>query len=381
MSRIVICLAIVLSVGCSQHRYDVADPVVGPPPPRRKHLEEVVYEADQTKESNLQLASYTLDEPIPLTEVVARVNGTPILAGLVLEPFAAKLAAASKQLPPSEIRKAQEMLLRKNLPAQIEQTLMVAAVKSKLEKEQLEQINGQLDVFFEQEIDRLKTQFKVSNSAELEGLLQSQGMSLVTMREMFGNRQLATEYVRGKMGEEAPLTRQNLLAEYQRTRQDYALPEQVRWQQIQITISKNGTKEAAMRLITQAQSELQQGAEFSDVVKRLSDGPLKNKGGHWDWTQPSSIASNEIRTALGNLQEDQYSEIIVDGNFLKIVKVTGRKPASFTPFEEVQEKIRKKLVEAAREEKAKRIVAELKESAVIETMFDDDFSKSETIIR
>lgn len=376
MFRITICLAVIISVGCSQHRYDVADPVVGPPPPRRQGFDAVAYQENDDNESQLQLTSYTADESIPMTEVVARVNGTPILAGVVLEPYAAKLAAASKKLPASEIRKAQEMLLEKNLPAQIEQTLMVDAVKAKLEKEQYDQINEQLDIFFEQEIDRLKGQFKVSNTAELEGLLQSQGMSLVTMREMFGNRQLATEYVRGKMGEQAPLSRQNLLDEYNRTIEDYAQPEQIRWQQIHLSSAKHGSAAAAQKVMSQAVAELRQGADFSEVVKRYSDGPLKDQGGHWDWTQPTSIASAEVREALAGLQSGQISPVIVDGNTVKLVKITGRKPATYTSFDEVQEKIREQLLTQEREEQAKKVVAELKENAVIETMFDDNFETS-----
>ena len=222
--------------------------------------------------------------------MVARVNGTPILAGQVLEPYAAKLMAARKQLSPSEFRKGQEMLLKKNLPAQIEQMLMVDAVKSKLKQEQFEQIDAQLDEFFELEVERLKGQFQVSNSAELEGLLQSQGMSLVSMREMFGNRQLATEYIRGEIGEQAPLTRQDLLVEYNRRKEEFAKPEQVKWQQIQVSISKHGSRDAAIQVLNQAITELQQGADFSDIAKRSSDGPLKDQGGHWDWTQPKSKA-------------------------------------------------------------------------------------------
>lgn len=372
MFRILFCLAVVLTVGCSKHRYDVADPVVGPAPPRKAGA--VVVDASDEYESQLQLASYSPEKPLAMTDVVARVNGTPILAGHVLEPFAGKLAQASKQYPPQEIRKAQEMLLEKNLPAQIEQTLMVNAVKARLQKEQLDQINQQLDEFFQEEIQRLKSQFKVANTADLEAVLQQQGMSLVTMREMFGNRQLATEYIRGKMGQETPLTRQNLLAEYQRRREEFAQPEQIKWQQIQISIAKHGSQQAATNVLYTAVRELHEGADFTDVVKRYSDGPLKENGGHWDWTRPSSIANNDVREALSQLEVGQVSKTIQSGNNLLVVKVTGKKAASYTPFEEVQEKIREDLITAERETKAEKILDELKSTAVIETIFDKQAS-------
>lgn len=377
MFRIVICLAVVLFAGCSQHRYDVADPVVGPPPPRKQNLEQVAYNAEQ--KSEVQLTSYAADEPIAMTEVVARVNGTPILAGQVLEPYAGKLAEASKKLPPSEIRKAQEMLLKKNLQAQIEQTLMVDSVKSKLQKEQMEQISTQLDEFFDLEVERLKGQFKVSNVAELEALLQSQGMSLVTMREMFGNRQLATEYIRGKMGEESPLTRQDLLNAYNARKDEFAQPEQVKWQQIQVSLSKHGSRDAALEKLSAVIADLEQGIDFSVVAKTHSDGPLKENGGHWDWTQPTSIANEDVRQALSQLNTGEMSGVIESGNSLQIVKVTGRKPATHTPFSEVQEQIRAEIIEKQRSAKAKQIIAELKQDAVIETMFDDGFAQNQSV--
>lgn len=382
LSCLVISLTIILSGCSSRNQYDIADPVVGPPPPRRLDFESLSSVADNSEsESNLQLTSYTADQPIPLTEVVARVNGTPILAGQILEPFAPKLMAARKQLSPTEFRKAQEMLLKRNLPAQIEQTLMVDAVKSKLKQEQFEQIDAQLDEFFEFEVERLKGQFQVSNSAELEGVLQSQGMSLVSMREMFGNRQLATEYISGKIGTQAPLTRQDLLAEYNRRKEEFAKPEQVKWQQIQVSHSQHGSRDAATRVLNQAITELQQGVDFSDVAKRYSDGPLKDNGGHWDWTQPESIASIKVREALSQLQSGQTSAVISNQTSFQIVKVTGHKPASYTSFAQVQEKIRTELISAQREEKAKQVIAELKVDAIIETMFDDDNSNSEAILR
>ncbi len=369
MSRIVILMAVILSVGCSQHRYDIADPVVGPPPPRKQGGQAVAYNSEA--ESEFQLASYTEDEIIPMTEVVARVNGNPILAGQVLEPYAAKLAQARKQMPASEIRKAQEMLLKKSLPTQIEQTLMVDAVKSKMTTEQYTQVDEQLDEFFAEEVVRLQAQFNVGNIAELETLLQSQGMSLATMRDAFGNRQLASEYVRGKMGSEAPLTRQDLLKEYNLRKEEFAHPEQIKWQQIQVSVTKHGSRNNAAREMNKAIEELRQGADFTDVVQRYSDGPLKDKGGHWDWTQPSSIANTDVRTALSKLQTGQMSEVIQNDSSLHIVKVTGRKAATYTPFPEVQEKIRTELIAKQREAKAETILAELRKNAVIETMFDD----------
>src|SRR5690606_28948114 len=117
--------------------------------------------------------------------------------------------------------------IQRDLPKLIEQSLMVSAVKAKLKKEQLEQVEKQMDAFFDMHVETLKTQFKVGSAAELEALLQEQGMSLETMRRMFGERSLAAEYVKARMGDAPPITRQELLAQYNANLKEYAQPARV----------------------------------------------------------------------------------------------------------------------------------------------------------
>ncbi|TWT52283.1 Chaperone SurA precursor [Thalassoglobus neptunius] len=372
MSRILIILAVVSVFGCSGNRsYDVANPVVGPPPPRYDNAEQIARAADA--QGVIQQASFDTEAPLSMTTVIARVNGTPILAGQVLEPYAAKLAQASKQLPASEIRKAQEGIIKRELPPQIEQTIMVNEVKSKLTEEQLSAIDEQLDKFFDIEIEKMKAKAQVSNLAELEGALQQQGMSLVTLREMFGDRQLAGEYIKGRVTQDAPVTRAELLEEYNRRREEYAQPEQVKWQQLQVTFASHGSRSRAGEVYNKAIAELKAGSEFTDLVKKYSDGPLKDSGGHWDWTQPQSIANVEVRKSLAELPVGNLSQTIETDKAFLVVKLTGHRPASYTPFEEVQEEIRKSLINRRQEEQVETIIAELKDQAVIETMFDEGF--------
>jgi len=378
MSRIVPFIVVLLVVtGCSQRNYDVADPVVGPVPPRIQR-DGAVAEAERSP-SGVQQVSYE-QGPMPRTAVVARVNGTPVLAGEVIDFAAANneklggaLAVAREKASPEEFRKIQETIIKNFLPQLTEQAMMVDAVKSKLSKEQLEAVQLQLDEFFASEVEQMKKQFEVESTAELEGILQSRGMSLETMQGMFSQRQLGTEFVRGKMGEDAPVTRAELLSEYQSRLEEYAFPAQIKWQQLQVSVPASGGEREAVSKMDQIISELKNGADFSDVVKRYSDGPLAKNGGHWDWTQPDSIASKDVREALKTLQKNQISQPIRVGDHLQLILVNGRKEAGHTPFEEVQEYLRKEMVERRRMKMAETILTELKETAIVETMFDEDF--------
>lgn len=379
MSRILISCVIVCLLGCSSNRsYDVANPVVGPPPPRFDNAVQL----SQSPEVNedYQLVAYSTEDPLLMTTVIARVNGTPILAGQILEPYSQKLAEVSKQVSGSEVRKIQETIIKRDLPPQIEQTLMASQVKAKLKKEQLDAINDQLDTFFDAEVEKMKEKAQVGTTAELEAVLQKQGMSLVTFREVFGDRQLAGEFIRGKVGEEAPISRAELLTEYNDRKEEFAKPEQIKWQQLQVSFAKHGSRDRAGRVFNNAVADIKQGVDFTEVVKKYSDGPLKDAGGHWDWTQPESIASPEIRQALQELPVGSMSSSMETSSAFLVVKLTGRREASYTPFDEVQEQIRKEIIEKRHDEKVQSILAELKENAVIETMFDDGFLKGKVIL-
>lgn len=371
MRRNLILLA-ALTLGCSGRSYDVANPVVGPIPPRVSGAAEKLADSEGAAKSDIVQVKLE-NEPLSMTTVVATVNGRPILAGDILEQYESRLSQMRPKLTDSQYREAQLSIIKRDLPNIMEQTLMADAVRSKLTKDQLEAVEKQLDVFFEQEIDRLKERFKVKSLAELEHELQQQGASLSTMRKMFGERQLAGEYVRARIGTDPPISRHELLEEYQKNLKDYAVPLKVKWQQLQISVAKAGNRAKAAAQMELALAELRGGTSFDEVVRKYSDGPLAANGGHWDWTQPESVANTDVRKALETLPAGQMSNVLTSDNFLQIVKITGRQEAGHTPFGDVQEQIRKKLIEDRRSVKAKQVVEELKNSAVTTSIFGDDF--------
>ncbi|MCA8995785.1 MAG: peptidyl-prolyl cis-trans isomerase [Planctomycetaceae bacterium] len=372
MRRISPLLALVIFTGCSGRSYDVADPVVGPAPPRVADADLISEEADTSEESSIVQVNYE-DGPLLPTAVVATVNGRPVLAGEVLEQYEGKLRQMRPQMGDQKYREMQLAIIKRDLPDIMEQRLMSDAVKAKLTREQLDTVENQLDIFFEQEVDRLKKQFEVESLADLEATLQEQGTSLSTMRRIFGERQLAGEYVRARMGEDSPVSRQELLEVYQANLDEYSTPAQVKWQQLQISVAKTGSRQEAAAKMELALSELRQGASFDEVVKKHSDGALAANGGHWDWTQPESIANRQVRDVLNELPEDRLSNVIASDNLLQILKVTGRRKAGHTPFGDVQEQLRKQVIEERRAEKAQQIVEELKTQAITTTIFGDDF--------
>jgi len=222
--------------GCGGKSYKVDHPVVGPVPPRIPASGRAVAMADDEQQARgqsgeVQLVSTSSDatKPFEMTDVVATVNGKPILVASVLGPMRSKVEAIRKQVPPAQFRQIQEQAIRDQLPSHIEQAMMVAVMQVKLKAEQAKAVSTQIDSMFEQELDRMranmeKQQGRQCTLADLEADIQRQGMTLAVMRKMFGDKIMAQQYMVGKLENAEPISRPELLAAYQERIKEFSEP-------------------------------------------------------------------------------------------------------------------------------------------------------------
>lgn len=374
-------LALLLSAGCNGRSYKVASPVIGPVPPRMPAAE--VAENSRSSMSNngksvraqdvsIEQVAYAQTQPLAMTDVIAEVNGEPILAHDVLDRYAPQLAEAKQNLKPEQLRKAQFELIKKDLPNVIEQSLMVDSIKQTMKPEQLTSVEAQMDKFFEAEVDRLMKVTGAGSPTELEGILQAQGVSIVTLRKQFGDRQLAGQFMRSKMGSEPTASREEMLARYEEDAKSFTEAEEIKWQQIDIAYNAHGGVDEAEAAAQKLLQQIQSGAiTFDDAAHDKSDSPLSSKGGHRDWTQPSSLADADVKEALMSLKLNGISDVIPTQTACVIVKLTGRHDARVIPFNEVQKDLHNRIVKDKKEALAKVALKELMAEAVVHTILDE----------
>ncbi len=120
----------------------------------------------------------------------------------------------------------------------------------------------------------------------------------------------------------------------------------------------------------QALSHLRKGEQFDAVAKKFSNGPHADRGGWQSPIRPDAVADKETAAALRQLPEGQTSGIITTDHSLRIVRVATRTPASFKPFEEVEDSIEKAILGQSQ----KKALEELYSRTTIESPFIDDVS-------
>lgn len=312
------------------------------------------------------------DKLVADSEVAAVVDGDPILCSEVLEPFSAGLAKAAKEAKPAEYKQLRRMLIQKHLQPYIERQLLIHALRTKLKDEQWQGVEAQLEKMFNEEVQKMCKQHKVGSAAELDVEMQKQHTSLAAIKQSFRNNKLAQQYMAFRTGVKEGTDRPDLLAYYQEHVADFEFPAQFKWQQIVLTSAKHGGTQQTERLANQLLDELEQGVDFDALAKKHSSGPTAAKGGHWDWTRQGSLADTELEDLLLKLPPGNIAGPHPTKTGFEIVRLVERKDGGRKSFASVQDEIRMTIREKKFREAADSLLKELKEGAVIETMFDQD---------
>ena len=308
---------------------------------------------------------------LPGSQIVATVNGKPILAWDVLSRYSNVLAKARKEMPPEKYQELRTAFIQRDLRHHIERKVLIESLRASVKPENLKMLEEQLETMFEAEVERMKKELKVNTNLELERELQNQGTSLAQLKNAFVNHRMAKEYLGLKARFNRNITREELLEYYQDHLDKYSKPARVKWQQILIKFSRQGGKQQAFEVLEKTIHDFEKGADFGEVAKRYSDGPTANDGGRWDWTQAESLADQRVRRALFEQPVGVIGLPIMGDNSFQLLRVTARQAADRIPFGDVQQKIKNKLQRDASQVAAQKTLKEMIDAADIQTIFDE----------
>lgn len=367
--------------GCGSTKKGLASrkplPEANVPPRRAQALSDPVDQGGQPRSadaSNIALTEFSPDRDQPVemdgATVVATVNSTPLFAGDVLAPYSRQLEKAAAQLTPEELNRLKTELVQKTLSQHVEKAVLVSALRDGLKKEQIEQLDERIDAMWEQEIQRLMSEFKVETRLELERALEQENATLSELKTSFASREMAMFYLSQKTKRPERLSREELKQWYDTHRSQFETREQVRWQQIRISAKRDGGRAAAADRLRTVVAELKAGGDFTEVAKKYSDGPRAETGGVWDWTTRGALSEEEVERAIFTLEPGRISSPMELNGAFVLVRVIERQAAGLKPFEDVQDEINRKLLTEGREEAIASFIKAETARAQVWTIFD-----------
>ena len=222
-------------------------------------------------------------------------------------------------------------------------------------------------------VERVKNQYGMKSDEDFDRALAANGLTRDVLRSQLRESLLTNKL----LSREVPinLNEDAVRTEYERTKDKlYAIPEKARVSEILVRFAPNdpASQEAARSRIEEAQRRIRAGAAFADVAREISQGPARDRGGDLGLVGKGDLTQELDSAIFGG---DLSSPIAVRDGYA-LLSVTNRQPATFRPFDEVKEDIRKKMSEEIYDKKFSEYLTDLRKSAYVK-IFDKDLETAD----
>ena len=306
-------------------------------------------------------------------QIIAQVGPEVVLLSEVLPDVNRKLEQVKDQIPPGQIDDIRRTWVQQRLQQIVETKLVIVDVQRTVPKEAYPQIREQLAKSFEtDQIKRMMTKLKVGSRAELLVKIAESGLDIDQLRETYIDNVLAVQWTQQQTRDKKEFTARELEEYYEAHSKEYEFAAKARWEQITVKPGPQRSKAAAYRRLAEAGNLVANGAPFADVARQYSDDSSAERGGVNDWVSKDSLASKQLDQALFSQPVGVLSPSIIEDEFgFHIIRVLERRAAGRTPFVEVQNEIRKKLLDEHRKKKLEEYVQRVARQTKVWTVFDD----------
>jgi peptidyl-prolyl cis-trans isomerase C len=312
-----------------------------PAQPEEVIVEEVVVQEEKTAvvveepttEPETPAVVEEVVEEIDLNAVVVTVNGQEVIENEVSVEVARMVEMQKKRMPPGmEMPDTMKQQMRNRvLDMKVEEILLnqeiektdIAAVTDEQVTEEIKKIAGQRDQSME----------------DVEEEIAKMGMTLEDIKGQIRS-QMQMKALMESQTPDAVVTEADAKKFYDENPEHFNQPSQIKASHI--LCGKRGIKEdeypAELEKIEKAQARLDAGETFEDVAKDVSTCPSSAKGGDLGFFGKGQM-DPAFEKAAFELEVGQTTGVVKTSFGYHIIKLTDKKDAEITPFEEAKEKI------------------------------------------
>ncbi len=237
---------------------------------------------------------------------------------------------------------------------------------------------AKLDEYADLELHRFIVEEHGGNGAAADEALAKAGMNRATYKQWKRMEGLADYLVKSKYPRNRPVTYGELLTWYNEIKEEkYARPGVLQLRVIDVQVDRVDLKAPAedrMARARQVAQELRQkidaGADFGEVAKennRYTDDPRAPQGGLWKPRDPNSLAAPFdvlARQAQNMNKGDVAGPIQAPGRFF-LVRVEDKQERSYKPLSEVQEEVRKDIMDRRFKQVLEELNAEVRRQVAL----------------
>lgn len=200
------------------------------------------------------------------------------------------------------------------------------------------------------EMDRISQNFKSKD--EFVTAYKASGFTEKSLSKMVERRLLAEKIRLAEVDGKVTITPEKVKSYYTDNVSRYSKPEEFRASHILVKVDPSSTTDQRSKLRVRADELLKRvsnGEPFENVAANESDDPSRIKGGDLGYFHLGQAVA-EFEDALVKLKVGETSKVVETIYGFHIIRLTDRRSARQVPFDEIQDKINKDLVESEKKQ-------------------------------
>ncbi len=303
----------------------------------------------------------------PADSVAVTVNGVDITEAElqeIIKPQLEKMAQQGKQLPPA-FAQAYEKQLRQQAVDRI--------IIGRLLDEKAKEAN--IVITEEEVINQIKVMLAAQRPPlsleEFKKTRAESGQSFDEVKEQIRKGMAYQKVVEAQWAGKINITEEDAKKYYDENPTKFEVQEQVRASHILIKTDTTDSEADPNQVKAEAKAKIQGlleqikgGADFAELAKANSEGPSAAQGGDLDFFARGRMAAPFEKAAFA-LEVGKVSDIVETRFGYHIIKVTDRKDAGTTSFEQAKNSLISQLTQKKQSEIANKYIESLKAAANI----------------
>lgn len=201
--------------------------------------------------------------------------------------------------------------------------------------------------------------------------LQAQGYTLTRFREIEKEKIIIQAMRQQKVDNDFVISPTQIQAYYEKNKQAYATPEQVKLRMIVVREGSSGDIPdvgSKRELAEEIREKVAKGAEFDRMAEMYSeDETTQQVGGDWGWIERNTL-NEKLTNVAFSLRPGEVSPVIAIDNTYYIVMVEAKRSATIKPIGDVRDEIEKNLIQQERTKAQQRWLDTLRQKAYIKIL-------------
>jgi peptidyl-prolyl cis-trans isomerase SurA len=294
-------------------------------------------------------------------EIIARVNNEIITRS---EYERARLSAADdaksecqNRCTPEQLQTDIEERQKHTLRDLVDQSLLVQRAKD---------MGVSVEPELIKRLDAIRTDNKLGSMEDLEKAVSGQGMNWEDFKNNIRNTLLTQRVISSEVGSHIAVSDDEVSKYYEAHKAEFVRPEQVALREI--VVSTEGKKpEELPDLQKKAETALkrvQDGEDFGEIAKRLSDGSTKSQGGFLGIYKRGEL-SKELEDKVFQMKRNQLTEVMETKQGYLILQVLEHYDEGEQSLPKVKNEITDKLYSARMEPAMREYLKTLREQSYV----------------